>query len=271
MGNGTRMAGAARPGLLSWALGLLMAVALAGWAGAATAAIYIGTGLTEVKAEDRAKIDHPQPVQLLFVFQTKGAPNAQATKLVKQNVIDTVKASGLFSEVSEAATANGAILSVVIDNVVDPDEMRKAQAKGALTGATFFVAGTNVTDHYVATVDYLPGPNDQKITKSAKQILITQIGMINSAPPDAVKVGNAKAAIAALVTQIVGNPLNEVGKDPAFLGTPAPPPSSLPPVPATPLPDPGATPVAPAATPTTTPTAAAVAPATAPKTAEPAQ
>ena len=156
-----------------------MALALVGWASAATAAIYIGTGLTEVKAEDRAKVDHPQPVQLLFVFKTKGAPNAAATKLVKQNVFDTVKASGLFSEVSQTPTANGAILSVVIDNVVDPEEMRKAEAKGALTGATFFVAGTNVTDHYVSTVDYVAGPNAAKISKTAQQILITQLGIIN--------------------------------------------------------------------------------------------
>jgi len=217
MAHGTRATGV-RGTWLGWATRVLMALALVGWAGAASAAMYIGNGLTEVKAEDRAKVAHPQPVQLLFIFQTKGAPNAQATKLVKQNVIDTVKASGLFSEVSEAPAANGAILSVVINNVVDPDEMRKAEGKGVLTGATFFVAGTNVTDHYVSTVDYVAGPSAAKISKSAKQILITQIGMINSAPQDAVKVGNAKAAIAALVAQIVGNPLNEVGKDPAFPG-----------------------------------------------------
>jgi hypothetical protein len=197
-------------------VGALLVMSLACSATTATAAMYIGAGLTEVKAGDRAVIAHPQPVQLLFVFQTKGAPNAAATKFTKQMVTDTVKASGLFSEVSEAPVANGAILSVVINNVVEPQEMRDAEAKGALTGATFFVAGSNVTDHYIGTVDYVSGPTAPKISKSARQILITQLGLINSAPKDAIKVGGGKAAITALVTQIVGNPLNDVGKDPGF-------------------------------------------------------
>ncbi len=203
-------------GAVAWIARAFVALALIGWAGTASAAMYIGAGLTEVKAEDRAVVAHPQPVQLLFVFQTKGAPNAAATKFVKQMVTDTVKASGAFSEVSDAPTSNGAILSVVINNVVAPKDMSDAEGKGVLVGATFFIAGTNVVDHYIGSVDFVGGPTSPKISKSAQQILITQIGLINSAPQNAVKVGGIKPALAALVNQIVGNPLNDVAKDPGF-------------------------------------------------------
>lgn len=234
---------------LAFLVRALVVMSLAGWATTATAAMYIGAGLTEVKAADRAVVAHPQPVQLLFVFQTKGAPNAAATKFTKQMVTDTVKASGLFSEVSEAPVPNGAILSVVINNVVEPQEMRDAEAKGVLTGATFFVAGSNVTDHYIGTVDYVAGPTAPKISKSARQILITQLGLINSAPKDAIKVGGGKAAITALVNQIVGNPLNDVGKDPGFQVGEAAPPAAAP-APAAPAPT---TQVAPTPAPATEP------------------
>ncbi|MGA0601725.1 hypothetical protein ACO2Q3_13550 [Caulobacter sp. KR2-114] len=206
----------------TWATKLLAVVLLVGCASAANAAMFLGTGLSDVKPEDRTKIEHPQPVQLIYVFKTKGAPNAQATKITKQQAFDAVKASGLFSEVSEGPAANGAILSISIDNVVDPEELRKAEGKGVVTGATFFIAGSTVTDHYLSTVDYVPGPTSPKITRTAQQVLLTQLGMINSAPQNAVKMANAKAAIAALVTELVDNPLNEAAKDPGFLASDAP-------------------------------------------------
>jgi hypothetical protein len=59
-------------------------------------------------------------------------------------------------------------------------------------------------------------PASGKITKSARQDLITQIGLINSAPAGAIKVGGVKETLALLVRQMVGNPLNEIGKDPGF-------------------------------------------------------
>ena len=238
-----------------WITPVLVALALTGYATGAAAAEYIGNVLTEVKAEDRVTIAHPQPVQLLFVFQTKGAPNARATKFLKQQVFDTVKASGLFSEVSEAPTANGAILSVVIDNVVAPKEMKDAEAKGMVTGATFFIAGSNVVDHYISTVDYVGGPTAPKMTKTAQQVLITQMGLINSAPTGAVKIGSIKDALAILVKQIVGNPLNDLGKEPGFqvpdAGATASPAAASPsaPAPTTAPAAPVAAPAAPATTP----------------------
>jgi hypothetical protein len=194
-------------------LGIALAVGVAGGASAAT---YLGSALTEVKPADRVSIANPHPVQLLFQFQTKGAPNARATKLVQQQVTDAVKAAGLFSDVSTTATSNGAILSLSINDVASPKDMRSAEAKGFATGATFFIAGSNVYDHYICTAEYVASPTAAKISKTAEQTLIFQLGLINSAPADAVKVGSLKEGIALMIRQLVGNSLNDVGKDPGF-------------------------------------------------------
>ena len=64
----------------------------------AGAAEYVGAETPDVKAEDRAVVAHPQPVQVIFQFKTKGAPNARATKMIKSQVLDVIKASGDFSD-----------------------------------------------------------------------------------------------------------------------------------------------------------------------------
>lgn len=185
---------------------------------AASAAAYVGAALKDLKAEEKVVVAHPQPVQVIFSFHTKGAPNARATKELKDEVMKAVTASGLFSTVSEQPVANGAILNIVIDNVIDKGEMAKAEGQGFVTGATFFVAGSNVTDHYVSTLDYVANATAAKITRSAKQSIIVQMGLINSAPQDAVKIGGMRDAVYTMTRQVVSVPLNDIARDPGFTG-----------------------------------------------------
>lgn len=185
-----------------------------------SAAVFVGSGLTDLKPEEKVTISQPKPVQLLFEFRTKGSPNLQGGKQLRPDVIAAVKASGLFSEVSEGPTENGAILNIVIDDVVTPQEMQAAATKGAVTGATLFIAGSNIREHYTCVIDYLPNPSAAKITRTAEHSIVVQMGLINSVPTDAVKVdGGIKGAVAAMTRQIVANPLNAVGADPAFSPT----------------------------------------------------
>ena len=259
--RGLRAIGAMRAFMLAAAM--LLALGMAATPRSAAAAAYVGSALAELKPEDKVVVAHPQPVQLIFEFHTKGAPNARATKALKAKVVEAVTASGLFSTVSETPVPNGAILMVVIDNVVAPGDMAKASTQGAVTGATFFIAGSNVTDNYMSTVDYVSGPNAAKISRSARQSVIMQMGLINSPPKDAVKIGGMMDAIYTMTRQVVANPLNDIARDPAFLGAPAATPAAAPaavspattPTPAGPAPAP-ATPVAPAAAPAPTSTPA---------------
>jgi hypothetical protein len=209
--------------VLRLVLGAMLAMGLIGQPAMVMAATYVSADLGDVKPEDVAKVDNPQPVQLLFQFQTKGAPNAAATKFLKAKVTEIVTKSGYFSQVSEEPVANGAVLSVTIDNVIAPGDLSKATAQGAVTGATLFIAGSNVTDNYLSTIEYVSGPGAAKITRTARHSLITQLGLINSAPQNAVKIGSMKDGIYTMASQIILNPLNDIAKDPAFAGgAPAP-------------------------------------------------
>ena len=208
--------------VLFWLAGVFVAFGMAASAGTAAAGSFVDATLGDVKAEDKVVVLHPQPVQLLFQFHTKGAPNARATKELKDKVVETVKASGLFSDVSDSATANGAILNIVLDDVVDPGEMADAEGKGFVTGATFFIAGSTVKEHYLCTVDYVASPTAPKITRTARHAVVMQIGLINSTPQNVVKAASIKEAIYTMTRQIVANPLNAIAADPGFQGAPTP-------------------------------------------------
>lgn len=226
-----------------WVMALVLA-----WS-PASAAVFVGSGLGDLKPEERVTVAQPNPVQLLFEFRTKGAPNLQGGKQLKPDVVAAVKASGLFSDVSDGPTPNGAILNVVIDDVVTPEEMQAATTKGAITGATLFIAGSNIREHYTCVIDYLPNPTAQKITRKAEHSIVMQMGLINSIPTDAVKVdGGIKGAVSVMTRQIVANPLNALGADPAFAPAPLVEPAAT------------AAPAAPAAEPAVAPTPAEAAP-----------
>lgn len=218
----------------------------------AASAVFVDATLGDVKPEQKVVVAHPQPVQLLFQFKTKGSPNAQVTKQIKPDVLAAVKDSGLFSEVGDGPAASGAVLNVVIDDVVTPEEMKAAQGQGFAMGLTLGLAGTTVREHYVATLDYIPGPDAPKITRTAQHFLVISMGLIKSAPTNVIKTeGGVKGALALMTHQIVANPLNAIAADPGFAPAAAttaaaapPPPAAAPPATPTPTPTPTATPAA---------------------------
>jgi hypothetical protein len=200
---------AVRAGLLRFAriLCLVGAAALTGCAN-----MYVDTNTKEVAAAQFKKPETPKPVQLVFEFQTKGAPNAGATKLLKAQVVEQVKGSGLFSQVEEAPVAGGALMSVTLNNVPLSDD---AFSKGFVTGLTFGLAGSQVSDGYVCSVKYLTSGPSQPITKTARHAIHTTIGA-SSAPANGVKADNPEAAVRTMTRQVVSNLLNDLSQDVAF-------------------------------------------------------
>jgi len=181
----------------------------------AMAASYVDPALKDVPAEARVTVASPQPVQILFQFQTDGAPNERATKLLKKQVIDTVIASGLFSEVTETPAPNGAVISVTLNNVVK--NLKDATAQGFVTGLTFGLKGSLVTDHYTCTVEFVSGPDAVKISRSVEHAIHSTIG-IKTPPEGLVKSKNIMEAVMTMTRQAVSNPLNQLAADPAFGG-----------------------------------------------------
>lgn len=192
----------------AFAVAALSAAALL--TGCATA--YVDTAIKEVSVADLKKVAQPKPVQLTFEFTTKGAPNARATEFLKAAVSDQIKASGLFSSVETTPATNLGVLNVKLDNV---PITKDAAAQGFVTGLTFGLAGSTVTDGYVCTVQYLPAGQGQIISATARHAIHTALGN-SSPPPSAKKSANMEDAVKTMTREILSNALRDLAANPAF-------------------------------------------------------
>lgn len=185
----------------------LSALALSG-----CASFYVDTATKEIPVEAYKKPALAKPVQVVFEFQTKGVPNAAATKFLSPQVMEQIKGSGLFSEVKETPVPDGALLSVVLNNVPMSDD---AFSKGFVTGLTFGLAGSQVSDGYICTMKYLPAPQAAPITKTARHAIHTVIGA-KEGPANGTKMESIEMAVKTMTRQIVSTALNDLSHDPAF-------------------------------------------------------
>ena len=172
---------------------------------------YLDAKPGEVPPQSIQKPASPQPVQLLFAFQNKGAAATRATDILSPKVQEQVQSSGLFSQVAAAPVPGGALLNVVIDRVPPED----AASKGFATGLTFGLAGNYVADQYACTVTYVAGPGAASIVKQAHHTIYTAIGNV-SAPPDNIKVDSNDDAVYTMTRQIVAHALRDLSLDPNF-------------------------------------------------------
>ena len=188
------------------AAGLLLVTALTGCAN-----FYVDSSTKEIPVAQYRKPVQPHPVQVLFEFQTKGVANAQATNMLKARVVEQVKASGLFTAVGDAP-AGGATLSITLENVPLSDD---AFSKGFVTGLTFGLAGSKVSDGYICTATYRSGDDAQPIVKKARHAIHTTLGAA-SQPGNAEKADGIEDAVTKMTRQIVSNVLHDVTQDPTF-------------------------------------------------------
>lgn len=175
---------------------------------------YVDPTLGELKTTDRAAPAAGKPaVQLVFDFQTNGSANARAISLFSKQVTDQVTASGLFSQVSATPAAGGAIISITVNNIAQKD----AASKGFVTGLTFGLAGSVVTDYYVGTLKYVPTPGAAVITEQEKHAIHTQVGA-GAGPANMTPAKNLEDAARTMMRQLVDHMLDDLAKDPAYSG-----------------------------------------------------
>jgi uncharacterized protein YceK len=176
------------------------------------ASVYVDTATKDVPAAEIKAPAKPAPVRLVFEFQTKGAPNASATNLLKAQVAEQIKGSGLFAGLSEQAGPDVAMLNVTLNNVPITQD---AAAQGFVTGLTFGLAGSAVTDGYICTVSYLPANSSTAVVKTARHAIHTVLGNAQ-APAGAVKAEGGEAAARTMTKQIIANALRDLSRDSAF-------------------------------------------------------
>lgn len=168
---------------------------------------YVDPTLGDVKPEQRVTVANPKPVQLVFEFQTKGALSARATKEIAPQVKELVATSGNFSEVSSEPVANGALLAITINNV--PEE--NAAGQGFATGLTLGLAGSTVTDFYVATAKYAASAGSATTTAETKHALHSVVGA-GGAPNGLTASKSPVEAVSTVMRQIVQHLLNDIAK-----------------------------------------------------------
>ena len=192
--------------IASCSLAFVLAAAVLMTSGCAS--FYVDSATKEVPASQYQKQATPKPVQLLFEFQTKGALNAKATEALKAQVFEQVKTSGLFSAVDETPVVEGALLTITINNVPVTDD---AFAKGFVTGFTFGLVGSQVTDGYVCTISYRTTSQRQPVSAAARHAIHTQLGA-GSAPANARRAENAEAAVRTVTRDVISTTLNDLSR-----------------------------------------------------------
>lgn len=189
------------------AIAISMAVMLSG-----CASIYVDKATPEIPSSAFKKPSSPKPVQVLVEFQTKGVSNAAVTNLLAPKIIDQIKESGLFSEVLSTPAPDGALLSVTLNNVPLSDD---AFNKGVVTGLTFGLAGSQVSDGYVCTLKYIPVAQSSPITKTARHAIHTVLGA-KEGPANGTKVDSLEIAAFMMTRQILSTALDDLSRDPEF-------------------------------------------------------
>ena len=169
--------------------------------------MYIDPTLPAASKADLSTSAAPQPIQLLYEFQTRGSPNARATAATKEKVFATATDSGLFSTVAAEPQANQRRLTIVINNVPITQD---AGAKGVGVGLTFGLVGTVVTDGYECTAT-LAVPGAEPLKFEYKHAIHTSIG--NTAPPMGLTPEpSAKEAGLKMVEQLTWSILRDVSR-----------------------------------------------------------
>lgn len=176
------------------------------------ASFYVDGTTKEIDASQFKQPAELHPVQALFEFQTDGKRNERATNYLKNQVLGEIKSSGLFSDVSEEPVEGGALLSITLNNVPVTDD---AFTKGFVTGLTFGIAGSEVTDGYICKVSYIDNNSTTAIEKRARHAIHTTVGN-SSEPANAKKAKNMEEAVTTMTHQILSNVLNDLSHDPDF-------------------------------------------------------
>ena len=173
------------------------------------ASVYVDTATKEVPVANMKKPAQLKPTKVTFEFMTRGAPNAAATKQLTDVVIKQVAESGLFAPAAETGSA---MLTVSLDNIQLGDDKT---SKAFVTGLTFGLAGTAVTDGYICTVTYLAPGQSTPVVKKATHAIHATIGNA-SAPVGAGPKVDMTTAVNTMTRDVVSNALRDLSLDPSF-------------------------------------------------------
>lgn len=175
--------------------------------------MYVDGATQEVPSSSFRKPAALSPTQVVFEYQVNGIANAQSTAALKPQVLQQLRDSGLFSRVEETPVPGGALLTVKLNNVPITEG---AFGKGMVTGLTFGLVGSQATDGYACTVNYVRDGMPAAVEKTAQHSTHATFGAASEAPANAYKAESAAAASAQMTSQVLSTALYNLSQDPAF-------------------------------------------------------
>jgi hypothetical protein len=185
---------------------VLLALLIGGAIQAGASKSYVDPSYGKVQYADILKPAQPYRLKLKVNFQLNGKPHPGAEKQLMQQVDRVIRASGFAVPVPEGEAATDE-LHVVVNNVADIGE---AKRKGFVTGSTFFLKGSTVTDYYEMEATAVIG--GKTIAKSGyKHAIHSTIGLAKG--PKDIQGTTADEAFGKVVEELILNFLGDLQKE----------------------------------------------------------
>jgi hypothetical protein len=185
---------------------IVIALLISGAGYAAASKSYVDPSYGKVKYADIIKPAQPYKLKLNVEFQTNGQHRPRVDNILMKQVDRVIRESGFAIPVPDSEASSDQ-LTIVVNNIADLDEARR---KGYVTGSTFFLKGSTVTDYYEmqATITIA----GKTITKSGyKHAIHTTIG--HTKAPEGVPAMTTDEAFGKVVEELVLNFLGDLQKD----------------------------------------------------------
>ena len=183
---------------------IVLALLICGAGSAAASKSYVDPSYGKVKYSDIVKPDHPYKLKLKVEFQRNGQHLPQVDSVILRQVDRVIRATGFA--VPDPTSEGSDEMSIVLNNIAD---IAQAKRKGYVTGSTFYLKGSVVTDYYEmqasATI------SGKTITKSGyKHAIHSTIGLAKG--PKGMPPMTAVEAVDKVVEELVLNFLGDLQK-----------------------------------------------------------
>jgi len=165
---------------------------------------YVDPAMRTVEYEALKRPAKPRPVVLAASFQVNGAAKPAVDEQVRTAVEKTFADSGIYAPVQDGDSKTEQITIVVNDL----GNVGGAVASGVGTGLTMGLAGSQVADNYVMTVEY-HRPGMPVIKKEYKHAIVTTVG-VHSAPENLTPMPDIASAFARVVEDMTLRMLSDL-------------------------------------------------------------
>jgi hypothetical protein len=180
-------------------LGLIMCAALL--QGCISMHSYVDPQYHHAGYSDLARSQQPYALSIKTEFQRNGVAQPRVDRQVSDDVIRTLRASGVVVPYDGKGPADGD-LSIIVNNVA---AVGNSAAKGFGTGMTFGLVGSHVTDGYEMTARLIQGDFSEE--RKYQHAILSTIGNA-SGPP-----GLTPVALATAFNQVVDDMVLNFLKD----------------------------------------------------------